>query len=139
MRTPHIKTHHPAQSDGPAGERVPLSRNPYDELAALADNPLEDFLTEDTPGPQGDDAEEPWSPPNHRRGSRRRNRATGLPIVVRALAWVLTLACLVTLADRWALFYAEHKASERLTRSGLCRTGVGTATTGRGSASPNGC
>ncbi len=34
--------------------------------------------------------------------------------MVRALAWVLTLACLVTLADRWALFYAEHKASERL-------------------------
>ncbi|MFI1768300.1 DUF2993 domain-containing protein [Streptomyces sp. NPDC020800] len=114
MRTPHIKTHHPAPSDGPAGERVPLSRNPYDELASLADNPLDDFLTEDrSAGPQ-DDAEEPWSPPNHRRGSRRRNRATGLPIVVRALAWVLTLACLVTLADRWALLFAEHKASERL-------------------------
>ncbi|ANP52557.1 hypothetical protein J2Z21_000045 [Streptomyces griseochromogenes] len=115
MRTPHIQTHQPAQSDGPPTEEVPRGRNPYDELASLADNPLDDFLTEDaTPGPQDDDAEEPWSPPNHRRGSRRRNRATGLPIVLRALVWVLTLACLVTLADRWALLYAEHKASDRL-------------------------
>lgn len=115
MRTPHIKTHHPAQSDGPPAERVPRGRNPYDELASLADNPLDDFLTEDSaPSQQDDDAEKPWSPPNHRRGSRRRNRATGLPTMVRVLTWVLTLACLVTLADRWALLYAEHKASERL-------------------------
>ncbi|MFJ9818521.1 DUF2993 domain-containing protein [Streptomyces sp. NPDC101151] len=115
MRTPHTPTHHPAQSDGPSTERVPPSRNPYDELAALADHPLEDFLTADsTQTPQDDDVEAPWTPPNHRRGSRRRNRATGLPTVVRILAWALTLACLVTLADRWALLYAEHKASERL-------------------------
>ncbi|MEU1407720.1 DUF2993 domain-containing protein [Streptomyces sp. NPDC005728] len=115
MRTPHIQTHHPAQSDGPFTERVPPRRNPYDELASLADHPLDGFLTEDsTPAPRDDDAEEPWTPPNHRRGSRRRNRATGLPTVARVLAWVLTLACLVTLADRWALLYAEHKASERL-------------------------
>ena len=115
MRTPHIQTHHPAQSDGPPTQEVPRRRNPYDELAALADDPLDDFLTEDsTPSPQDDDAEKPWSPPNHRRGSRRRNRATGLPTMVRLLAWTLTLACLVTLADRWALLYAEHKAAERL-------------------------
>ncbi|MEU2711537.1 DUF2993 domain-containing protein [Streptomyces sp. NPDC007205] len=115
MRTPHIKTHHAAQSDGPPTEGVPSPRNPYDELASLADHPLDDFLTEDsTPARQEDDAEEPWTPPNHRRGSRRRNRATGLPTLVRGLAWVLTLACLVTLADRWALLYAEHKASEQL-------------------------
>ncbi|MCZ0984870.1 DUF2993 domain-containing protein [Streptomyces diastatochromogenes] len=115
MRTPHIPTHQPAQSDGHSTERVPPSRNPYDELASLADNPLDDFLTEDSASSsQDDDAEEPWAPPNHRRGSRRRNRATGLPTVVRVLAWALTLACLVTLADRWALLYAEHKASERL-------------------------
>lgn len=115
MRTPHIQTHQPAQSDGPHSERVPSRRNPYDELASLADDPLDEFLTEDgTPTPRDDDAEEPWTPPNHRRGSRRRNRATGLPTLVRLLAWVLTLACLVVLADRWALLYAEHKASERL-------------------------
>ncbi|SEC19236.1 Protein of unknown function [Streptomyces sp. 2231.1] len=115
MRTPHIQTHPPAQSDGPATERVPPSRNPYDELASLADDPLDDLLADDATGTRGeDDSEEPWAPPNHRRGSRRRNRATGLPTIVRLLAWTLTLACLVTLADRWALLYAEHKASERL-------------------------
>ncbi|MFD8376846.1 DUF2993 domain-containing protein [Streptomyces sp. NPDC059688] len=115
MRTPHIQTHQPAQSDGPPAERVPLGRNPYDELASLADDPPDDLLAGDTTGTRrDDDSEEPWAPPNHRRGSRRRNRATGLPTIVRFLAWTLTLACLVTLADRWALLYAEHKASERL-------------------------
>ncbi|MFJ7904007.1 DUF2993 domain-containing protein [Streptomyces sp. NPDC096198] len=114
MRTPHTQTHHPAQSDGSAGERVPLRRNPYDELAALADDPVDGRLTEETAPIPRDDDEEPWSPPNHRRGSRRRNRATGLSTVVRVLAWTLTLACLVTLADRWAVLYAEHKASDQL-------------------------
>lgn len=115
MRTPHTQAHHPAQSDGPRTGQVPRGRNPYDELAALADNPLEDFLTEDAmPASRDEDSEEPWAPPNHRRGSRRRNRATGLPTMVRLLAWTLTLACLVTLADRWALLYAEHKASQRI-------------------------
>jgi LmeA-like phospholipid-binding len=115
MRTPHIQTHQAAQSDEPPTERVPPRRDPYGELASLADHPLDDLLTEDrTPAPQDDATEEPWAPPNHRRGRRRRHRATGLPTVARALAWVLTLACLVTLADRWALLYAEHKASERL-------------------------
>ncbi len=115
MRTPHTTTHHAAQSDGPPPQQVPSRRNPYDELALLADDPLDEFLTEDgTPARLEDEAEEPWAPPNHRRGSRRRNRATGLPTVARFLVWVLTLACLVTLADRWALLYAEHKASEQL-------------------------
>ncbi|WP_244189160.1 DUF2993 domain-containing protein [Streptomyces incarnatus] len=115
MRTPHNQTHHAAQSDGPPTEMVPRRRNPYDELASLADHPLDDFLTEDDAATrQDDEAEEPWTPPNHRRGSRRRNRATGLPTVARLLVWVLTLACLLTLADRWALLYAEHKASQQL-------------------------
>ncbi|MEV6841531.1 DUF2993 domain-containing protein, partial [Streptomyces sp. NPDC051133] len=61
-----------------------------------------------------DDTDEPWAPPNHRRGSRRRNRATGLPTIVKVVTWALTLACLLTLADRWALLYAERTASERL-------------------------
>ncbi|MCC5474636.1 LmeA family phospholipid-binding protein [Streptomyces barringtoniae] len=114
MRTPHHQTHHAAQSDGPAGELVPPRRNPYEELASLADHPLDDFLTEDGTATRQDDTEEPWAPPNHRRGSRRRNRATGLTTVARCLVWVLTLACLATLADRWALLYAEHKASQQL-------------------------
>ncbi|KUM99608.1 hypothetical protein AQI95_38470 [Streptomyces yokosukanensis] len=115
MRTPHIPTHRTTQSDGRPNDPVPPSRNPYDELAALADNPLDDFLTEDdATARQDDDTEAPWAPPNHRRGSRRRNRATGLPTLVRMLVWTLTLVCLLVLADRWALLYAEHKAAERL-------------------------
>ncbi|GGW60424.1 hypothetical protein GCM10010503_42210 [Streptomyces lucensis JCM 4490] len=115
MRTPHIQTHHPSPSDGPPAERVPSPRNPYDELAALADGPLDDLTAGDsTPAVRDDDAEEPWAPPNHRRGGRRRNRATGLPVVVRVLAWSLALTCLAALADRWALLYAEREASERL-------------------------
>ncbi|KOV60830.1 DUF2993 domain-containing protein [Streptomyces sp. MMG1121] len=113
MRTPHIHTHQSAQSDGPPTAQVPSGRNPYDELASLADNPLDDFLTEGGVEAHQDD-EEPWRPPDHRRGSRRRNRATGLPTIVRFLVWALTLVCLVVLADRWALLYAEHKASQRL-------------------------
>ncbi|GAA3114408.1 LmeA family phospholipid-binding protein [Streptomyces echinatus] len=115
MRTPHTSTHQAFQSDGPAPEPVPSAPSPYDELASLADDPLEDLLTEDpAPSPREDDAEEPWSPPDHRRRSRRRNRATGLPTLAKLVVWVLTLACLVTLADRWALLYAERQASERL-------------------------
>ncbi|WP_369386710.1 DUF2993 domain-containing protein [Streptomyces sp. CG1] len=82
-------------------------------MASLADNPLDDFLTEDDAEAERND-EEPWEPPNHRRGSRRRNRATGLTTIARFLVWVLTLVCLVVLADRWALLYAEHKAAQRL-------------------------
>ncbi|MGW3150568.1 LmeA family phospholipid-binding protein [Streptomyces sp. NPDC001177] len=94
---------------------VPRGRNPYDELASPAGHPWDDSLPQgSTAAHRDEDADEPWAPPNHRRGSRRRNRATGLPTVARVLAWVLTLACLVTLADRWAVLYAEHKASERL-------------------------
>ncbi|QHA08875.1 DUF2993 domain-containing protein [Streptomyces broussonetiae] len=115
MRTPHIPTHQAAQSDGPPTRTVPPSRNPYDELAALADHPLDDFLTEDGAAPeQKEDPEEAWAPPNHRRGSRRRNRATGLSTLARVLVWTLTFGCTVVLADRWALLYAEHKASEQL-------------------------
>lgn len=115
MRTPHIPTHHPARSDGPPSGEVPPGRSPYDELASLADDPLDELLAKDSAKARQDDTgEEPWAPPNHRRGSRRRNRATGLPTMARLLVWVLTLACLVVLADRWALLYAEHKTSDRL-------------------------
>ncbi|MFG2606481.1 DUF2993 domain-containing protein [Streptomyces sp. NPDC048514] len=116
MRTPHIQTHQPSHSDGSAAERVPSARNPYEELASLADDPLDEFLTEDDkPAPRSVGAEEDaWEPPNHRKGSRRRNRATGLPVLVRLLAWALVLSCVVVLADRWALLYAERKASDRL-------------------------
>ncbi|MGA4841046.1 hypothetical protein [Streptomyces sp. G45] len=40
--------------------------NPYDELAELAPNPLDEFLkadAEDAEGSEAADADEPWSPP----------------------------------------------------------------------------
>ncbi|MEU1533179.1 DUF2993 domain-containing protein [Streptomyces fagopyri] len=103
--------------DAPPG-RVP---NPYDELGALAGaGPLEDFLHEDGPdGPPyeepGEEPDEAWAPPDHRRGSRRRRRRlAGLPFAMKAAVLVVTLAAFLTLADRWALLYAEHKASQTL-------------------------
>ncbi|WP_225823408.1 DUF2993 domain-containing protein [Streptomyces naphthomycinicus] len=68
----------------------------------------------DAPPPERVPSAPAARPPGHRRRSRRRNRATGLPTLVKLLAWALTLACLLTLADRWALLYAERQASERL-------------------------
>ncbi|MFH8336628.1 DUF2993 domain-containing protein [Streptomyces sp. AM6-12] len=123
MRTPHTPTHHTTHSDGPGPDRVPSGRSPYDELAALADDPpghpadgaLDDFLrADDAPDRPEKDADEPWTPPNHRRRGRRRNRATGLPTLLRLTVWALTFACLVALADRWALLYAERQAADRL-------------------------
>ncbi|WAL96351.1 DUF2993 domain-containing protein [Streptomyces sp. Je 1-369] len=90
--------------------------NPYDELAALAPNPLEEFLREDKSdgGAAGSAAEKPWTPPNHRRGSRRRNRFAGLPLAAKALVAVLVATAFLALGDRWALLYAEHEAAEKL-------------------------
>ncbi|MEW2620448.1 DUF2993 domain-containing protein [Streptomyces sp. NPDC048106] len=146
MRTPHTSTHHTTHSDGPDPARVPSARSPYDELAALSDDPagapadgpagisaagpvdgpaadpldgpagspLDDFLRVDDDPDRQDGEADAWMPPNHRRRGRRRNRATGLPTMLRLLVWVLTLACLVTLADRWALLYAERQAADQL-------------------------
>ncbi|MER5379505.1 DUF2993 domain-containing protein [Streptomyces sp. NPDC002688] len=108
MRTPHRMTTHPFP-------------NPYEELGALDDGgPLEEFLHEDRPPdePSREPTEEPddgWSPPNHRRGSRRRRkRLAGLPFAVKATALVLSLTAVLALADRWALLYAEHRAADRV-------------------------
>ncbi|WP_240509960.1 DUF2993 domain-containing protein [Streptomyces malaysiense] len=68
----------------------------------------------DAPEQQDDDTDESWAPPNHRRRGRRRDRATGLPTMLRLTVWVLTFACLLTLADRWALLYVERQAADRL-------------------------
>ncbi|MEU2562597.1 DUF2993 domain-containing protein [Streptomyces longispororuber] len=62
-----------------------------------------------------DEDEEPWSPPNHRRGSRRRwNRFAGLPLAAKLLVALAVGAAFLVLADRWALLYAEHEAADRL-------------------------
>ncbi|MFD9910010.1 DUF2993 domain-containing protein [Streptomyces sp. NPDC059063] len=91
----------------------PVSKpNPYDELGDLAPNPLDEFLREDDADARAD---EPWSPPNHRRGSRRRrNRFAGLPLAAKTLIALAVGAAFLVLADRWALLYAEHQAADKL-------------------------
>lgn len=92
--------------------------NPYDELGALASpNPLEEFLHEPDDQPDDDAADRsdaPWQPPNHRRGSRRRNRFAGLPLAAKAVVALVVLAAFLALGDRWALLYAEHEAADKL-------------------------
>ncbi|WP_055567159.1 DUF2993 domain-containing protein [Streptomyces atriruber] len=122
MRSPHRMATRPSNED-PIDQhddqrndtaQLPVSSysNPYDELAALAPNPLEEFLHEDKD--EAAEAEKPWVPPNHRRGSRRRNRFAGLPLAAKALVAVLVAAAFLALGDRWALLYAEHEAADKL-------------------------
>ncbi|MFD4478627.1 DUF2993 domain-containing protein [Streptomyces sp. NPDC058471] len=140
MRSPHrIATlppdHNQAYpSDGWHAESVPPEAareavettaplNPYDELGALAPNPLEEFLHDTGDGDEVGEADKPdapWQPPNHRRGSRgrsrsrRRNRFAGLPLAAKAVVALVVLAAFLALGDRWALLYAEHEAAEKL-------------------------
>ncbi|MEU5686747.1 LmeA family phospholipid-binding protein [Streptomyces venezuelae] len=124
MRSPHRIATRPTD-DAPLNQHddhrddtaeLPASSytNPYDELAALAPNPLEEFLHEDRSESGTAEAEKPWTPPNHRRGSRRRNRFAGLPLAAKALVAVLVAAAFLALGDRWALLYAEHEAADKL-------------------------
>ncbi|MFD8149996.1 DUF2993 domain-containing protein [Streptomyces sp. NPDC059720] len=102
MRTPHHAAVHPRP-------------NPYEELAALDDGPLEVTpLEEFLPEAPEEGAEDAWAPPDHRRGGRRRrrNRFAGLPLAVKAVAGLVVLAAFAALADRWALLYAEHRAAD---------------------------
>ncbi|MFF4984505.1 DUF2993 domain-containing protein [Streptomyces sp. NPDC001046] len=101
MRTPHHAAAHPRP-------------NPYEELAALDDGPLEVTpLEEFLPEAPEEGAEDAWAPPDHRRGGRRRrNRFAGLPLAVKAVAGLVVLAAFAALADRWALLYAEHRAAD---------------------------
>lgn len=94
------------------------SRNPYEELAQLADpepdyanyvprDPLELGLTSDL------DDDDDWSPPNH----RGRSRFAALPAVVKVtLATLVCTVCLL-LADRLAEAYAQTKAADKLQQS----------------------
>ncbi|WP_200304159.1 LmeA family phospholipid-binding protein [Streptomyces adelaidensis] len=119
MRTPHrMDPRHrpPDRSEAPP--------NPYDELGALDDSPLEEFFGEGesegtadewTDREREQEQEPEWSPPVHRCGGRRRRgRFAGLPLAVKAVVGLVVLAAFVTLADRWALLYAEHKAADTL-------------------------
>ncbi|MFC7309386.1 DUF2993 domain-containing protein [Streptomyces monticola] len=110
--------HRPHQPQSPRHQGVnprraetdtPPQGNPYDELAALAGHPLDEFLHEEP-----DSAEEDWAPPNHRRGSRRRNRFAGLSVAAKSVVLLLVAAALLFLGDRWALLYTEHEAAAKL-------------------------
>ena len=124
MRAPHhIPTHPPANTYA----------NPYDELGALddgPDGPLEGALQrgsereserESDLGPEQDES---WAPPHHgrsgggsRSGSsrrRKRGRFAGLPFALKAVCGLVVLAAFLTLADRWALLYAEGRAADTL-------------------------
>ncbi|WP_086752747.1 LmeA family phospholipid-binding protein, partial [Streptomyces scabiei] len=114
MRSPHRTD--PQQH---AHDRSDAPRNPYDELGTLDDGPLEvtsleDFFDEGA-AERVEEPEPEWTPPVHRRGGRRRRGRFGrLPLAVKAVVGVVVLASFVTLADRWALLYAEHAAADAL-------------------------
>ncbi|MGW3986968.1 LmeA family phospholipid-binding protein [Streptomyces sp. NPDC004830] len=111
MRTPHHAAAHPRP-------------NPYEELAALDDGPLEVTpLEEFLPEAPEEGAEDAWAPPDHRRGGRRsgrrsgrrrKNRFAGLPLALKAVVGLVVVAAFAALADRWALLYAEHRAADTL-------------------------
>jgi hypothetical protein len=113
MLTPHRMDPHHLPHD-PSEQ----PRNPYEELGALDDGPLEETPLEDFLGEgavRRDEQEPEWSPPGHRRGGRRRkNRFAGLPLAMKAVVGLVVLTAFVTLADRWALLYAEHRAAGTL-------------------------
>ncbi len=116
-----IGAQHQAQDAAPAPDPAVYS-NPYEELAELADpydpdDPLGLGLkADDEDGADGEGTgDEPWTPPNHRRRSRRaRNRFAAVPIAAKLVIGALVATALLLLADRCAVMYAEKKAEEQL-------------------------
>ncbi|WP_338674361.1 DUF2993 domain-containing protein [Streptomyces sp. SCSIO 30461] len=100
-------------------------RNPYEELAQLADpepesggpgdySPRRGPALSATPGirPHEGDEEE-WTPPNH----RGRSRLAGLPVVFRLAVAVVVASTLLLAGDRLSVAYAEDKAAEKIRQS----------------------
>ncbi|MEU1942503.1 DUF2993 domain-containing protein [Streptomyces sp. NPDC059474] len=142
MRSP-TRISSPQPSHPHSGSPAVHYSNPYEELAELADpydpdDPLGLGLASDDDadggggrrgepvgsgsgsgssgsGSEGDD--EAWSPPNHRRSSRRRRgrkRFRGIPLTAKTLIGLLVLGLLLVLADRCAVMYSERKAEQEL-------------------------
>ncbi|MEU6259001.1 DUF2993 domain-containing protein [Streptomyces sp. NPDC047043] len=80
------------------------------------DTNINDFVASVFVASEVEEEDEPWAPPNHRRGGRRRRRSrfAGLPLALKAVVGVVVLAAFLTLADRWALLYAERRAADAL-------------------------
>ncbi|MEU0666751.1 DUF2993 domain-containing protein [Streptomyces lavendulocolor] len=101
-------------------------RNPYEELARLADPEPDSEQRPTSPHdppappstglgiPSDDDGDgEAWSPPNH----RGRSRFAAVPVVVKLAVTVAAGAVLLTAGDRLAVAYAEERAEEKIQQS----------------------
>ncbi|MEU1073372.1 MULTISPECIES: DUF2993 domain-containing protein [unclassified Streptomyces] len=112
----------------------PRPRNPYDELAALADP---EPGSEGGPEPAGltvlpldlsrmyaEPEDDAWSPPDHRRAGkgrrarrgrrRRRSPFAALPRLAKLMFALVVCVGFLVLADRCAAMYAEKKARQAL-------------------------
>jgi hypothetical protein len=91
-------------------------RNPYEELAQLAD-PATDFSVYDPRDPLElgltSDPDDDWTPPDH----RGRSRLAALPAVVKLTVAVLLCTVCLLLADRLAELYAQSRAADKLQES----------------------
>ncbi|MEV6396998.1 DUF2993 domain-containing protein [Streptomyces sp. NPDC051907] len=99
-------------------------RNPYDELAQLAD-PEPDYGAEPTGRDGGssgfdrlgirsdDDEDDDWSPPDH----RGKSRLAALPIALKLTVAAVVTSTLFVAGDRLAVAYAEEKAEDKIQQS----------------------
>lgn len=111
MRSPHHIPAHPEPYDvtpepyDSHPEPYDVTPGPYDPYPGPYDPNSRSY--EANPRP----CEEPPAPPTHRRTRRRARRGR---LAVKAVASLAVLAAFLTLADRWAVLYAEHRAADTL-------------------------
>lgn len=112
MRSPHHISAHPYPNsyEEPGPELYPEPQTGPE----LHPEPGTGPGPETRPGPEPEP--EPWAPPHHGRSRRRRRRGrfAGLPFALKTVVALVVLAAFLTLADRWAVLYAEHKAADSL-------------------------
>ncbi|MFC0602748.1 LmeA family phospholipid-binding protein [Streptomyces palmae] len=93
-------------------------RNPYEELADLADpyDPDDPLGLGLKPDPEGEAAEDPpWSPPRHRRRKRGRRRPLSrLSLLLKLVIAGCAATIILVLADRCAVMYTERVAAQRV-------------------------
>ncbi|WP_431043632.1 LmeA family phospholipid-binding protein [Streptomyces sp. P1-3] len=92
-------------------------RNPYDELAELADpyDPDDPLGLGLKPDEAEAEDEAPWSPPNHRKRKRGRRRPlSGVSLLLKLVIAAAACTVILVLADRCAVMYAEREAAQRV-------------------------